>query len=146
MRDERHDHPELGGGRTTRPATAGDLVEQYRASNRPPPPSIQVAPLAEGEERLVQIVHRPDGNRNEVYLIHSGPDHGDVMGTGETVRFVAVIRSTDEADGREGTMWFRGHTLEALCLDIAMAYRNQPPPAGFRVWNAPEVEQLLAAI
>lgn len=139
------EHPELGDDATPRSTTVGDLVEQYRASNRPPMPSIQVAPLAEGEERLVQTVHRPDGNRNDIYLIHSGPEHGDVMGTGEPVRFVAVIRSTDETSGGEGNVWFRASTLEALYAEIATAYRNQPPPPGFGVWNAPEVEQLLAA-
>ncbi len=139
------EHPELGGDATPRPTTVGDLVEQYKASHRPPMPPIQVAPLAEGEERLVQTVHRADGNRNDVYLMHSGPEHGDVMGTGEPVRFVAVIRSTDETGGREGAMWFRASTLEALYIDIALAYRRQPPPPGFGVRNAPEIEQLLAA-
>jgi len=67
------EHPELDGDATSRPTTVGDLLEQYQASHRPPIPSIQVAPLAEGEERLVQVVHRADGNRNDVYLIHSGP-------------------------------------------------------------------------
>jgi tetratricopeptide (TPR) repeat protein len=112
------EHPELGGDARSRPTTVGDLVEQYQASHRPPTPSIQVGPLAEGEERLVQTVHRADGNRNDVYLVHSGG---------------------------QGTMWFRASTLEALYVDIALAYRHQPPPPGFSVWNAPEIEQLLAA-
>lgn len=139
------EHPELSADGAPRPTTVGDLVEQYKASNRPPMPSIQVAPLGEGEERLVQTVHRPDGNRNDIYLIHSGSEHGDVMGTGEPVRFVAVIRSTDDTSGGEGTMWFRASTLEGLYVEIATAYRNQPPLPGFGVWNAPEIEQLLAA-
>lgn len=138
------ERPELGGDTTPRPTTVGDLVEQHRASNRPSMPSIHVAPLAEGEERLVQTMHRPDGNRNDIYLVHSAPEHGDVMGTGEQVRFVAVIRSTDESSDGEGTMWFRVSTLEGLHGEIATAYRNQPPP-GFGVWNAPEIERLLAA-
>lgn len=138
------EHPELGGDATPQTVTIGELLEKYRAANRPPSTSIQIAPLAEGEERLVRVVHRPDGNRNDVYLIHSGPDHGDVMGTGEPVRFVAVIRSTDDTSGGDETMWFRASTLEALYVDIASAHRNQPPPPGFGVWNVPELEQLLA--
>ena len=68
------------------------------------------------------------------------------MGTGEPVQFVAVIRSTDEAGGGEGTTWFRASALEELYADIASAYRRQPPPLGFSVWNAPEIERPLAAI
>jgi tetratricopeptide (TPR) repeat protein len=137
--------PKVGGDGTPGQITVGDRLEQYQASHRPPMPSIQVAPLAEGEERLVQVVHRADGHRNDVYLVHSRPEHGNVMGTGEPVRFVAMVRRTDEASGGEGSMWFRASALETLYADIALAYRHQPPPPGFSVWNAPEIGQLLAA-
>jgi TPR repeat protein len=139
----RREHPELGGDTTSQSVTIGELLETRRAAKRPQAASIQVAPLTEGEERLVRVVHRADGNRNDIYLIHSRPDHGDVMGTGEPVRFVAVIRSNDGTGGDEA-MWFRASTLEGLYFDIAQACRNQPPPPGFSVWNAPEIEQLLA--
>jgi len=43
-------------------------------------------------------------------------------------------------------MWFRASTLEGLYFDIARAHRNQPPPPGFAMWNAPEIEQLLATM
>lgn len=140
------EHPELGGDATPQTVTIGQMVESFRAANRPEYVSVPVAPLAEGEERLVQVVHRPDGNRNDTYLIHSRPDHGDVMGTGEPVRFVAVIRSTDDTSEGDGNMWFRASTLEGLYFDIARAHRNQPPPPGFGVWNAPEIEQVLATM
>jgi tetratricopeptide (TPR) repeat protein len=140
------EHPELSGDATPQTVTIGQLVERFQAANRPESVSVHVAPLADREERLVQVVHRPDGNRNDVYLIHSRPDHGDVMGTGEPVCFVAVIRSTDDTNGGDGTMWFRASTLEELYFDIARAHRSQPPPPGFGVWNAPEIEQLLATM
>lgn len=138
------EHPELGGGATDHQMTGRDLVEQYRAENQAPLPSLQVPPLADGEERLVQTVHRPDGNRNDIYLVHSRPEHGEVLGTGEPVRFVALIRSSDDLSGGEGNLWFRASTLETLYGEIARAFRNQPPPPGFRAWNAPELEHLLA--
>jgi tetratricopeptide (TPR) repeat protein len=140
------EHPELGGDSTPRTVTIGELLEGYRAGQRPQSISVEIAPLAEGEERLVRVVHRPDGNRNDVYVIHSRPDDGAVMGTGEPVRFVAVIRSTDDSSGGDGNSWFRASTLEALYVDIASAHRNQPPPPGFGVWHAPEIEHLLATM
>ena len=73
-----------------------------------------IPPLGEGEERLLNTVHRPDGHRNDIYLVHRRPSDDETMGTSEPINFVAIIRSTDQdaTDTSPPSAWHRGPDRE----------------------------------
>jgi len=98
--------------------------------------------LAQDEERLLQTVHRADGNRNDVFLTHRRPDDDAATGAGDAINFVAVIRSTDRdpTDTSPLWAWQRGPTERSICIAIAEAIVNAPPPPGTSVWLHPDVE------
>jgi hypothetical protein len=94
-----------------------------------------IAPLEQGEERLLQTVHRADGNRNDIYLLHRRPDDDVTTGAGDPINFVAVIRSTDPDPGDTSPPWAwqRGPTERSICIALAEAVVNAPPPPGCSV-------------
>lgn len=102
----------------------------------------QILPLTEGEERLLQTVHRADGNRNDIYLIHRRPSDDQTTGAGEPINFVAIIRSTDEdpSDTSPSWAWQRGPTERSICIAVAEAIVNVPPPPGNSVSLHPDVQ------
>ena len=102
----------------------------------------QIAPLTGGEERLLQTVHRADGNRNDIYLVHRRPSDDEASGTGEPANFVAVIRSTDQdpSDTSPPWAWQRGPTERSICIALAEAIVNAPPLPGTSVSLYPHVQ------
>ena len=101
-----------------------------------------IPPLAPGEERLLNTVHRADGNRNEIYLVHRRPSDDQVTGAGEPINFVAIIRSTD-ADPNDSSpqwAWQRGPTERSIYIAIAEANVNAPPPPGASATTHPDVQ------
>jgi hypothetical protein len=101
-----------------------------------------IAPLEEGEERLLQTVHRADGNRNDIYLLHRRRSDDAATGAGEPINFVAVIRSTDQDpnDSSPPWAWQRGPTERSIYIALAEAIVNAPPPPGSSVWLHPDVQ------
>ena len=101
-----------------------------------------IAPLEEGEERLLQTVHRADGNRNDIYLLHRRPSDDAARGAGEPVNFVAVIRSTDQDpdDSSPRWAWKRGPTERSIYIALAEAIVNAPPLPGSSVSLHPDVQ------
>ncbi len=65
-----------------KPRTVLDAVESMteRQMTEPQEGEPRIAPLTEDEERLLQTVHRPDGNRNDIYLMHRRPTDDQVIG------------------------------------------------------------------
>jgi len=101
-----------------------------------------IAPLEPGEERLLQTVHRADGNRNDIYLVHRRPSDDETTGAGEAINFVAVIRYTDEDpnDTEPPWAWQRGPTERRIYIALAEAIVNAPPLPGSSVSLDPQVE------
>jgi len=101
-----------------------------------PQPRVEpdIPPLAPGEERLLQTVHRADGERNEIYLLHRRPSDDRATG-GEATNFVAVIRSTDSDPTDTGPPWAwqRGPTERSVYIAVAEAAANSPPFPGSSV-------------
>jgi hypothetical protein len=103
------------------------------APEGPPEPEPQIAPLAEGERRLLETVDRPDGNQNRIYLIH-GRDSDDY-------KFVAVIQGSDDPDFDFETAfgWQRGDDERTVYIRVAEAYANSRTAAcGY--WLEPDVQ------
>lgn len=100
-----------------------------------------IAPLMEGEERLLQTVHRPDGNRNDIYLTRRRPTDDQTMGTGEPINFVAIIRSSeaDPNDTPPSWPWQRGPTERSIYIALAQAYANVGVLPGHSVSLDPDV-------
>jgi hypothetical protein len=92
----------------------------------------QIAPLADGEERLLQTVHRADGETNYIYLARRRDDDDEVTGAGEPVNFVAIIRSTDTDpnDTAPPFSWQRGPDERSIYIRLAEAFFNAPPLPG----------------
>jgi hypothetical protein len=95
-------------------------------------PEPTIPPLGDDQERLLQTVHRPDGNRNDIYLVRRRPGDAEAMGTGEPVQFVAIIRSTDQDpnDASPPWAWQRGPDERTIYIRLAEAFVNAPPPPG----------------
>lgn len=100
-----------------------------------PEPEPEIAPLADEEQRLLQIVDRPDGNQNRIYLVHRrSSDHEDH-------RFVAVIHHSEAADFNFATAraWHGGEDERAVYIRVAEAYANaQTASCGY--WLEPSVQ------
>lgn len=100
-----------------------------------PEPEPAIAPLADGEQRLLQIVDRPDGNQNRIYLIRRPPSET------EPYPFVAVIQSSDDPDFDFDTAWGwqRGSDERTVYIRVAEAYANSRA-AAFGYWLEPHVQ------
>jgi hypothetical protein len=105
------------------------------AAEAPPQPEPEIPPLTEGERRLLQIVDRPDGNQNRIYLVHRRPS--DEVG----YDFVAVIQHSDSADFDFDTAfaWQRGADERTIYIRVAEAYANSRT-ASCRYWLEPDVQ------
>ena len=101
-----------------------------------------IAPLGADEERLLQVIHRADGKRNEIYMVRRRPFDDELTGAGEPVNFVLLIsfpdESTDVADG--SSAWKRGPDERSVCIALAKGIANAPPPAGPMAWIHPDVQ------
>lgn len=100
-----------------------------------PEPEPEIPPLAEGEQRLLQIVDRPDGNQNRIYLIHRRPDDY------EDHRFVAVIHHSESSDFDFVTAmaWQGGADERTAYIRVAEAYANSRT-AQCQYWLEPQVQ------
>lgn len=105
-----------------------------------------LGPLEAGEERLIRVVHRPDGNKNEVYVTHRRDIDDQTTGAGEPINYVAVIRSTDSDPNRAPSAWHRGPNLRSVYILVAEASVNAPPPPGFETWDAPELKWYISRV
>lgn len=105
------------------------------AAERAPEPEPEIAPLADGEQRLLEVVDRPDGNQNRIYLIRRRPsDYGDNQ-------FVAVIHYSEETDFDFDTAreWHGGADERTVYIRVAEAYANTRTAAcGY--WLEPDVQ------
>jgi hypothetical protein len=106
----------------TRQAVARSRAAQdsHPESAPEPEPEPEIPPLADGEQRLLEIVGRPDGNENRIHLIHGRPE--DPAG----YQFVAVIHSSDDPDFDFDTTWaWQGGADErTVYIRVAEAYAN----------------------
>ncbi len=105
-----------------------------------------IVPLADGEERLLQTVHRPDGNRNDIYLVHRSQSDEGTTGSGEPVNFLAIIRSTDAEPGSAPLAWHRGPDERSIYIRVAEAFVNAPPPQGASASLDPGVQWFVDRI
>jgi hypothetical protein len=101
----------------------------------PPEPEPGIAPVAEGEQRLLEVVDRPDGNQNRIYLIRRPTTDS------EPYPFVAVIQGSDDPDFDFETAWGwqRGADERTVYIRVAEAYANSRTAAcGY--WLDPDVQ------
>lgn len=119
----------------TRQAVARSRAAQASQPQRAPEPEPEIPPLADGEQRLLEIVGRPDGNENRIYLIHRRPEDS------ETYQFVAVIHSSDDADFDLDTTWGwqGGEDERTVYIRVAEAYANTRT-AQCTYWLEPTVQ------
>lgn len=105
------------------------------AAERAPEPEPEIPPLAEGERRLLQVVDRPDGNQNKIYLIHRRASDRDDW------QFVAVVHfSEDTAFGFDTeSAWMGGEDERAVYIRVAEAYANTRT-ASVSYWLEPSVQ------
>ena len=107
----------------------------------------RIAPLGPGEERLLQTVHRADGNRNDIYLAHRRPSDPETMGTNEPINFVAIIRATDDPhDGSPAYAWQHGPTEISVYRAVAEASVNAGVLPGNTATNAPDLQWFVDRI
>lgn len=95
----------------------------------------EIPPLADGERRLLQVVDRPDGNQNKIYLIHRRPpDYEDH-------RFVAVIHHSESTDFDfdTTTAWQGGADERTAYIRVAEAYANSRT-ASCGYWLEPNLQ------
>lgn len=85
-----------------------------------PEPEPEIPPLADGEQRLLQVVDRPDGNQNKIYLIPRRPSDR------EDHQFVSVIHYSESTDFGFDTeeAWHGGEDERAVYIRVAEAYAN----------------------
>ncbi len=95
----------------------------------------EIAPLEGDEERLLQVVHRLDGNRNDIYLVHLSATDYENTGSGGSANFAAIIRSTDDDPNKTALPWAwqTGETERSIYIRLAEAFSNSPPLPGVRV-------------
>lgn len=142
--------------RTAFPASEGALDRPHAeekmsqapeaGSSSPSPADIDapgVLPLQPGEQRVIQVVHRADGEKNEICVVRRRDGDDEFAGDGEPIEYVAIIVSSDGDSEKTPWAWQRASTVVGIYQRVAEAFRNAPPPDGFRVWNAPEVEEFL---
>lgn len=105
------------------------------AVERPPESEPGIPPLAEGERRLLQVVDRPDGNQNKIYLIRRRPFDR------ENHQFVTVIHFSESTDFGFDTeeAWHGGEDERAVYIRVAEAYANTRH-ASVSYWLEPSVQ------
>lgn len=95
-------------------------AEAPGAGESEPEPEPAIPALAEGEQRLLKVIDRPDGNQNKIYLIHrrSSDDEDD--------RFVAVIHcsESDDFSFENEWAWKGGADERAVYIRVAEAHAN----------------------
>lgn len=113
-----------------------EQVANQEAEGAPEPePEPEIPPLAQGERRLLQVIDRPDGNQNRIWLIHGrpcdDPEH----------KFVAVIQSSEATDFDFDTewAWHRGADERTVYIRVGEAYANART-ATCRYWLDPNVK------
>ena len=105
------------------------------AAESAPQPEPDIPRLAEGEQRLLKVVDRPDGNQNRIYLIHRRDSDIDLF------QFVAVIHCSEEADFDFDTSfaWQGGEDERTVYIRVAEAYANgRTTSCGY--WLDPNVQ------
>lgn len=101
------------------------------AENTPEP---AIPPLSAGEQRLLKVVDRPDGNQNRIYLVHRRPSDLDLY------RFVAVIHHSEaDFDPHTASAWQGGEDERAVYIRVAEAYANSRT-ASCGYWLDPNVQ------
>lgn len=98
-------------------------------------PEPEIPPLADAERRLLQVVDRPDGNQNKIYLIHRRPSDR------ENFQFVAVIHNSEDTDFDfdTETAWQGGENERVVYIRVAEAYANSRT-ASCEYWLEPAVQ------
>lgn len=118
------------------------MIERQRAEQAASPETEsvreaepEIPPLTDGERRLLEVVDRPDGNQNRIYLIHRRPSDN------EDHQFVAVIHSSEATDFAFDTEWaWQGGVDErAVYIRVAEAYANSQT-ASCRYWLEPNLK------
>jgi hypothetical protein len=117
-------------------------IERQRAARAAEPeapsaadPEPEIPPLGDGERRLLQVVKRPDGNENRIYLLRSRPgDEGDR-------HFVAVIHfsEADDFDFDTEDAWHGGLDERAVYIRVAESYANSRT-ATCEYWLEPNLQ------
>lgn len=116
-------------------------IERQRAAQAaasegsPPEPEPEIPPLADGEQRLLKTVKRPDGNQNRIYLVHRRPDDS------EDHRFVAVIHHSETGpfDVDSAPAWHSGEVERTVYIRVAESYANSRT-AICEYWLEPQVQ------
>jgi hypothetical protein len=106
-----------------------------QATARMSEPEPEIPSLTPGERRLLQVVDRPDGDQNRVYLIHRrSSDAAENL-------FVAVIHCSEDAGFDFGTErdWQGGIDERAVYIKVAEAYVNSRT-ATCEYWLDPNVQ------
>jgi hypothetical protein len=116
------------------------------SSTRDADPEPDLAPLKSDEERVIRVVHRPDGNKNEIRAAHRRTGDDEMTGAGEPIKFVTFIRATDSDPNRAPRAYYCGPTLRSVYILVAEGAVNAPPPRGFTTWNAPELDWYIAQV
>jgi hypothetical protein len=128
-------------------AASAEAVDTSDASAAgKPDPEPDLAPLELDEERVIRVVHRPDGNENEIRVAHRRDGDDEMTGAGEPINFIAFIRATDSDPSRIPSAWYRGPTLRSVYILVAEGAVNAPPPRGFAIWNAPDLAWFIARV
>lgn len=103
-----------------------------------------IAPLGHDEERWLETVHRTDGNRNDIFLIHRRSMDEDT--SGEPTNFVAIIRATDSDPNETPRAWHRGPDERSVYIRVAEAFVNAPPMLGARATLDADVQWFVDRI
>jgi hypothetical protein len=136
LQEEGYEHGDIPMGLTPR------AIERQRAEQAASPEAgsapesePEIPPLADGERRLLQVVDRPEGNQNKIYLIRRRPSDP------EGYQFVAVIHHSESTDfdfDTEGA-WKLGEDERTVYIRVAEAYANSRT-ASVSYWLEPDVQ------
>lgn len=117
-------------------------IERQRAAHAADPeapsaadPEPEIPPLADGEQRLLQTVQRPDGNLNRIYLVHRRPADQ------EEHLFISVIHHSETGpfDLSTASAWHGGENERAVYIRVAESYANSRT-AICEYWLEPHVQ------
>jgi hypothetical protein len=114
---------------------AGQATSPETESTPEPEPEPEIPRLADGEQRLLQVVDRPDGNQNRIYLIHRRPSDYDDH------QFVAVIHHSETSDFAfdQAGAWHGGVDERTVYIRVAEAFANTRT-ASCGYWLEPDVQ------
>lgn len=134
---------------TVATAAADSAAASEASLSRDIDPEPSLPSLETGEERVIRVVHRPDGNRNEICVAHRRDERDDEAmagAAGRPINFIAFIRSTDSDPNRAPRAWYGGPTLRSVYILVAEGAVNAPPPRGFTTWDAPHLAWFIARV